>query len=139
QGKRRNERLEHHRGNNGGHGTVLRGCKNPMSITASAHDPCGHSSPPLCPAHGETSKPSSSRRWNGWTGSTIEGSWSPSATSRPPKPNNATTPCWNNRPWRPNLNQIASGKPGAVQIQPAVQIFGKRSLAGFQIRPTLNG
>ncbi|MET4121971.1 hypothetical protein ABIB85_008428, partial [Bradyrhizobium sp. JR1.5] len=49
-----------------------------------------------------------------WTGSTTDGSWSPSATSRQPKPSNATTPCWNNRPWRHNLNQIASGKPGAV-------------------------
>jgi transposase InsO family protein len=38
--------------------------------------------------------------WNGWTGSTTGGSWSPSATSRRPKPRNATTPCWNNRPWR---------------------------------------
>jgi hypothetical protein len=29
-----------------------------------------------------------------------------------------TTPCWNNRPWRHNLNQTASGKPGAVHRQP---------------------
>ena len=34
QGKRRDERLERHRGNDSGHGTVLRGGKNPMSITA---------------------------------------------------------------------------------------------------------
>ena len=61
------------------------------------------------------SRPSSSRPWNGWTGSTTAGSWSPSATSRRPKPSNATTPCWNNPPWRHNLNQMASGKPGAVQ------------------------
>src|SRR5262249_32471955 len=34
QGKRRDERLERHRGNDSGHGTVLRGGKNPMSISA---------------------------------------------------------------------------------------------------------
>ena len=65
---------------------------------------------------GAASRPSSSRRWNGSTGSTTAGSWSPSATSRRPKPSNATTPCWNNPPWRHNLNQMASGKPGAVQV-----------------------
>lgn len=32
------------------------------------------------------------------TGSTIAGCWSPSATSRRPKPRNATTPCWMNQP-----------------------------------------
>ena len=64
---------------------------------------------------GGRSKPSSSRRWNGWTGSTTGGSWSPSATSRRPKPSNATTPCWNNQPWRRDSNQIASEEPGAVQ------------------------
>jgi hypothetical protein len=53
----------------------------------------------------------------GWTGSTTEGSWSPSATCRRPKPSNATTPCWNSRPWRHNLNEMASGKPGAVHIR----------------------
>jgi putative transposase len=31
--------------------------------------------------------------WGGWTGSTTGGCWSPSATSRPAKPNNDTTPC----------------------------------------------
>ena len=34
QGKHRDERLERHRGDDSGHGTVLRGVKNPMSITA---------------------------------------------------------------------------------------------------------
>jgi hypothetical protein len=34
----------------------------------------------------------------------------------PAEPSNATTPCWNNTPWRHNLNQMASGKPGAVQL-----------------------
>ena len=33
----------------------------------------------------------------------------------PSKPGNATTPCWNNPPWRHNVNQMASGKPGAVK------------------------
>ena len=60
---------------------------------------------------------SSSPLSNGSTGSTTGGSWSPSETSLRPKPSNATTPCWNNRPWRHNLNQMASGKPGAVQKQ----------------------
>src|SRR6202040_3803798 len=67
--------------------------------------------------HGETSRPSSSPPSNGSIGSTTEGSWNPSAIYRRPKPSNATTPCWNNRPWRHNLNQTASGKPGAVQFQ----------------------
>src|SRR6267142_545113 len=66
--------------------------------------------------HGGTSRPSSSPPSNGSTGSTTEGSWSPSATYRQPKPSNATTPCWNNRPWRHNLNQTASGNPGAVHL-----------------------
>ena len=38
-----------------------------------------------------------------------------SATSRRPKPRNATTPCCKNQPWQRDSNQIASGKPGAVQ------------------------
>src|SRR5262249_39658551 len=33
QGKRRGERLERHRGNDGGHGTVLRGDKDPMRLS----------------------------------------------------------------------------------------------------------
>src|SRR5712671_4976348 len=37
-------------------------------------------------------KPSSSQRSNGWTGSTIAGCWSLSATSRRLKPRSATTP-----------------------------------------------
>lgn len=50
-----------------------------------------------------------------WIGSTADGSWSLSATSRRPKPSNATALCWNNPPWRHNLIQMAFGKPGAVQ------------------------
>lgn len=57
--------------------------------------------------------------------------WSPSDTSRPPEPSNATTPCWNNRPWRHNLHQTASGSPGAVHS-------GHKSIAEVQryTRPT---
>ena len=32
-----------------------------------------------------------------------------------PKPRSATTPYWKSQPWRRDLNQTASGKPGAVQ------------------------
>ena len=67
---------------------------------------------------GGRSKPSSSQRWNGWTGSTTGGSWSPSEISRQPKPSNATTPGWNNQPWRRDSNQMASEEPGAVHINP---------------------
>jgi putative transposase len=42
------------------------------------------------------------------------GSWSPSATSRRPKPRNVTTPCGNNLSWRRDSNQMASDEPGAV-------------------------
>src|SRR6476469_1714419 len=67
--------------------------------------------------HGETSRLSSSPPLNGSIGSTTEGSWSPLATYRRQRPSNATTPCWNKRPWRHNLNQVASGNPGAVHLQ----------------------
>ncbi|MGY4327367.1 hypothetical protein ACVWWG_001784 [Bradyrhizobium sp. LB7.2] len=40
----------------------------------------------------------------------------------PPKLSNATTPCWNNTPWQLNLNQMASGKPGAVQYTCPIRI-----------------
>ena len=46
EGKRRDERLERHRGNDRGHGTVLRGGKNPMSMSitaAKAHSLCNFS------------------------------------------------------------------------------------------------
>jgi uracil-DNA glycosylase family 4 len=49
------------------------------------------------------------------TGSTTSAFWSPSATFRQPKPRSDTTPCWTSQPWPHNLNQKASGKPGAVQ------------------------
>src|ERR1700677_3876116 len=63
---------------------------------------------------GGRSRLSSSRRWNGWTGSIIAGCWSPSATSRRPKPRNATMPSRSNPSWRRDSNETASGKPGAV-------------------------
>ncbi len=63
---------------------------------------------------GAASKRLNSPPWNGSTGSTIDDFWSPSATSRQPKPRSSTTPCWTNQPWLHNLNQTASGKPGAV-------------------------
>lgn len=54
------------------------------------------------------------------TGSTIAGYWSPSATSRRPKPRNATTPCSKTQPWRRDSNETASCKPGAVHCLAAV-------------------
>lgn len=60
---------------------------------------------------GAASRLLSSQRWNGSTDSTTGGSSSRSATFRPPKLSNATTPCWNNRLWRHNLKQTASGNP----------------------------
>ncbi len=48
--------------------------------------------PSIGAGHGGHSRLSSSRRWSGWTGSTIAGCSSPSATSRRPKPSNATMP-----------------------------------------------
>src|SRR6476660_4510583 len=79
--------------------------------------------------HGETSRLSSSPPLNGSIGSTTEGSWSPLATYPRQRPSNATTPCWNKRPWRHNLNQIASGKPGAVHPPVAISNQSQRQLA----------
>ena len=42
---------------------------------------------------GVTSRPSSSQPSSGWIGSIIAGCWSPSASSRRPRPRNATSPC----------------------------------------------
>jgi len=64
--------------------------------------------------HGDPLKPSNTPRWNGSTGSTTGACWSPSETYRPPKPRNATTPCSTTDKRRHNLNQMASGDPGAV-------------------------
>src|SRR5690349_8740099 len=59
------------------------------------------------------------RRWslppsNGWIGSITAASSSPSAISLPLKPRRATMPKSPVRPWQPDSNKIASGKPGAV-------------------------
>lgn len=62
----------------------------------------------------EASKPWSLQRWNGSAGSTTDASWSPSATYRQPRPKNDTTPYWTRQHWPHNLNQMVSGKPGAV-------------------------
>src|SRR5690606_3382305 len=72
--------------------------------------------------HGGASKRLNSPLWNGSTGSTIDGFWSRSATSRQPKPRSSITPCWTNQLWLHNLNQTASGKPGAVQCDAFWQI-----------------
>src|SRR5690606_13488769 len=45
-----------------------------------------------------------------------------SATSRQLKPRQTSTRHWNNRPWPHNLNQTASGKPGAVQAGPVSSV-----------------
>lgn len=66
--------------------------------------------------HGGTSKRWNSPLWNESTGSTTDDFWSPSETYRLPKPKNVTTPCWTKQPWPHNSNQMASGKPGAVQV-----------------------
>ena len=63
---------------------------------------------------GAHSRPSSSLLWNGSIGSTTGGSWSPSETSRRPKPRNATTPCSSSQTWPRDSNKMASDKPGAV-------------------------
>lgn len=54
-------------------------------------------------------------RSNGSTGSTTGACSSRSATSRPPKQKNDTTPCWTTHPWQHNSSQMASGNLGAVQ------------------------
>lgn len=51
---------------------------------------------------------------NGSTGSITADCSSPSAISRQRKLRQTSTPHWNNRPWPHNLNQTASGIPGAV-------------------------
>ena len=72
---------------------------------------------------GAASKRLNLPRWNGSTGSTIDGFSSPSATFRQPKPKSSITPYWTNQTWPHNLNQTASDKPGAVQT-----LRGKRLL-----------
>jgi len=64
----------------------------------------------------EPSRQSNSPRWPGSTGSTIAGCCSLAATSPRPKPRNDTTLCSGSRNWQRDSNQMASGKPGAVQL-----------------------
>jgi hypothetical protein len=54
--------------------------------------------------------------WVDWL--TIDVSWNPSVTSRPPKLSNDITPGWNSPKSPPDLTKSASGKPGAVQRHP---------------------
>ena len=86
---------------------------------------------------GARSRPSSSLLWNGSIGSTTGGSWSPSETSRRPKPRNATTPCWSSQTWRRDSNKMASAKPGAVHYcfyKPSV--LNSVSLIGYKMPNT---
>lgn len=64
--------------------------------------------------HGAASRRWNSPPWNGSIGSIIDGFWSLSGIYRQPKPRTGITPCWTNQPWPHNLNETASGKPGAV-------------------------
>ncbi len=50
------------------------------------------------------------------TGSTTDAFASRSGIYRQPKPKSDTTPYWTNQPWPHNLNEMASGKPGTVQL-----------------------
>ena len=68
---------------------------------------------------GATSRRSSLLPWNGSIGSTTDEFWSLSGIYRQPKPRNGTMPCWKNQHWPHNLNQMASGKPGAVHHSPS--------------------
>ena len=63
---------------------------------------------------GATSSRSSSPRSNGSTGSTTGDCWSRSETFRRPKPKRAIMRRPRVTPWRRDLNETASGKPGAV-------------------------
>ena len=42
---------------------------------------------------------------SGWTGSTVAGFWSPSASSRRPRPRNATSPCRTTQTWLRDFKQ----------------------------------
>lgn len=58
---------------------------------------------------------SSSRRWNGSTGSITAGCWSQSAISRQPRLRNAIAPCWS----KPTSRRDLTSKPGAVHPAPS--------------------
>lgn len=70
-------------------------------------------------ARGGRSKPSSSPPSHGWIGSITVGYSNRSATCLPLKPKRATMPKPRCKPWLHDPNQIASGKPGAVQTAQA--------------------
>jgi hypothetical protein len=57
-----------------------------------------------------------SPRSNGSTGSTTRDCWSRSETFRRPKPKRAIMRRRQVTPWRRDSTEMASGKPGAVQI-----------------------
>ena len=88
---------------------------------------------PLDKVNRQFHPPAPNRLW-GSIGSTTGGSWSPSETSRRPKPRNATTPCSSSQTWRRDSNKMASAKPGAVHIAsppyPQSQVPG-HELAGL--------
>ena len=81
--------------------------------------------------------------WVGWFNSRrlLE----PSGTFCRPRQRNTTTPCSTSSKWRPDLNQLASGNPGAVQFdgsreleagpasQKSCQSSGRMSSAPFSI------
>ena len=64
---------------------------------------------------GGASRRSSSPPSNGSTGSTSAGCSSRSATCLPPRPKHAIMPRPRSKPWLPDPNHTASGKPGAAQ------------------------
>ncbi len=66
-------------------------------------------------ASSATSMRSSSRPWNGSTGSTTAGCWNRSAISRRRRRNRRIISNGKSRPWWPDSNKRVSGKPGAVQ------------------------
>src|SRR3546814_21197870 len=71
-------------------------------------------------------------RSNGSIGSTIVGCWSPSATSRLPKPKiNIMLPRTTSI-WQRDSQSNASGRPGAVQLVPSIAADPARE--GIQIR-----
>lgn len=65
-------------------------------------------------AHGGALKRSNTPPSNGSTGSTIAACWSRSEIFHQRKPKQTSTPLWKEQTWPHNLNQTASGKPGAV-------------------------
>ena len=64
----------------------------------------------------------------------------PSETSRQPNPKNDTTPCWTTNSWPRTLNQMASSKPGAVQLdQTPVPLSHASNPSGSILSSTVTG